>query len=109
MFKNELLKKCADFVADIEYNDWSELPDFLFELGYNCQELASYVEDADDKGYEQIHVYRVESLPGVDFMHFHFAIAYGAGGWSSLGISLHEVTPYVTTRYKFIKNWTDDD
>jgi hypothetical protein len=105
MTKTELLKKCARWVAE---NDWWDITDHLFELGYNCQEVANYVEDADDKGFEQTVVFKVESLPHTPFLHFHFAINYYGGRWDEVP-QLSEVTPYVTTRYKYLKNWTDDD
>jgi hypothetical protein len=107
MTKTELLKQCAQWVKE---DDWWDICDYLFELGFNCQQVAKYVVDADDDGYEQSIVYRVESLPGGnDFIFFHFAISYGNAGWEGMGVNLLEVEPYITTRYKYIKNWSDDD
>jgi hypothetical protein len=106
MTKEELLKQCAEWVKD---DDWWDLPDYLFELGFSCQQIASYIEDADDKGYEHANIYVVETLPGRGVpISLYIGIYYCGGRWD-YSPQLCEVEPYITTRYKYIKNWTDED
>jgi hypothetical protein len=94
--KEKLLLDLCHYLNEEGYGD---IEVFFKENNIKISQIDSYVYDADDKGYSEHTIYKVELKEPFYFIHEWYG-----GKWESLGSAVYIAEAYQATRYKIISD-----